>query len=127
MHFDDSLVAVAGRLMIVFLFLVTGMYDMRRDEIRRHVEIIAALHVPNPLAAFWSATAMKFGGCALLLACWHAEWGVYLLMLFIVVALAIYLRFWTLEDPMRRSMNWLLLLNSVGILGRLLLVLRTFE
>ena len=111
--------------MIVTLFLVTGICDLERSLVRHHIERIAASHIPFPAAAFWTGTAMKFGGCALLLTDWHAEIGVYLLLLFIVAATAIYLRFWTVEEPMRRNMNRLLFLSNVGLFGGLLLLLDT--
>ena len=111
--------------MIVLLFLVTGICDMPRERSGHHISIIAASRVPYPAMAFWAGTAMKIGGCALLLADWHAEIGVYLLMLFIVFATAIYLRFWTIEEPMRRHMTQTLFLHNVGIMGGLLLLLDT--
>ena len=124
---EGSLIEVAGRLMIVLYFLVTGIPDLGRDQIRHHVGRIAESHVPFPAAAFWIGIAMKFAGCALLIAGWRADIGIYLLMLFVVAATAIYLRFWSVEDPMRRNVNRRLFASNIAVLGALLLLLDTLN
>jgi uncharacterized membrane protein YphA (DoxX/SURF4 family) len=68
---------------------------------------------------------MQFAGCALLLADWHPEVGAGLLIVFTIVANALFHRFWTVEDPARRNVRRLLLLNGIAILGGLLLILET--
>ena len=121
---DASLIELAGLLLLVVgLFLVSGLHDV--THFRYHVGRIAASRVPYPAAAFWTGMTVKFAGCALLLTGWHAALGVYLLMGFIVAASAIYLRFWEMEDPLRKNLCRMLFLSNVGILGGLLLLRAT--
>ena len=70
---------------------------------------------------------MEFAGCAMVLSGWHADIGVWLLIAFTVVAGAIFHRFWLVEDPMRRHMLRIALLNNVAVIGGLLLVLHTLQ
>ena len=82
-----------------------------------------AFHVPFPTAVHRTGIALQFTGCALVIADWHAEIGVYCLILFIVTATAIFHRFWIMQDPMRRNLSQLMLINNTGFLGGLLLLL----
>ena len=76
-----------------------------------------------PAAAFWFAIAVQFTGCALILADWHARVCVWLLIGFTIVASAIFLRFWTMSEPMRRNVR-LRLLNNIAVVGGLFLLLQ---
>ena len=123
MYGDLSWTDTAGRLLIVFCFLVTGICNLTKARIRDHIDRMAAFHTPAPTAAFWIGIALQFGGCALLLAGWHAEIGVYCLILFTVAATAIFHRFWSMQDPAKRNLGRIILLGNTAILGGLLLLL----
>ena len=125
MYADASWIEIAGRLLIVAFFVVAGLYNLSGQQVRDHIEALAGFGVPFPAAAFWFGLAMQFGGCALLLADWHPEVGAGLLIVFTIVANALFHRFWTVEDPARRNVRRLLLLNGIAILGGLLLILET--
>ena len=66
---------------------------------------------------------LQFTGCALVLSGWHARAGVICLIVFTVVANALFHRFWTATDPVRRNTLRLMLLNGIAITGGLLLLL----
>ena len=123
MHPDGSWLDAAGRLLIVFFFLATGLSNLTRAQIRDHVDRMTAFGTPFPAAAFWTGIALQFAGCALLLADWHPDYGVYCLILFTVVATAIFHRFWRKPDPVQRNAARLNLLANVAVLGGLLLLL----
>lgn len=123
MYHDASWLETAGRLLLVSLFLVTGLCNLTRARIKDHTDRMIAFHVPFPTAVHWAGIALQFTGCALVIADWHAEIGVYCLILFIVAATAIFHRFWIMQDPMRRNLSQLMLINNTGILGGLLLLL----
>jgi len=123
MYGDASWLDTAGRLIIVCFFLAAGFYNVAPARARDHVERIAALGMPFPAAAFWLGMALKFTGCALVLTGWHAEVGVWCLIVFTVVANAMFHRFWRVTDPARRHTLRLLLLNGIAIVGGLLLLL----
>ncbi len=121
---DVSWLDTTGKLLIVGFFVVAGVCNLTPARIRDHVERMAALGVPLPATAFWSGIALQFTGCALVLAGWHADVGVVCLIVFTVVANAVFHRFWTATDPVRRNTQRLMLLNGAAILGGLLLLLR---
>jgi uncharacterized membrane protein YphA (DoxX/SURF4 family) len=123
MYGDASWLDTAGRLIIVFFFLAAGLYNVAPARARDHIERMAALGVPLPAAAFWFGMMLQFTGCALVLAGWHADVGVWCLIVFTVVANAMFHRFWRVTDPGRRHTLRLLLLNGIAIVGGLLLLL----
>ena len=123
MYSDLSWTDTAGRLLIVLCFLATGICNLTKARIKDHIERMAAFHTPFPAAVFWIGIALQFAGCALLLAGWHAEIGVYCLILFTVMATAIFHRFWSMPDPAKRNLSRIILLGNTGILGGLLLLL----
>jgi putative oxidoreductase len=123
MYGDLSWTDTAGRLLIVTCFLVTGLCNLTRARIKDHIERMAGFHTPFPAAAFWIGIGLQFIGCALLLSGWHAEIGVYCLILFTVAATAIFHRFWSMPDPAKRNLSRIILLGNTAILGGLLLLL----
>lgn len=120
---DASWLDTAGRLLIVGFFLAAGAANLQPARRRDVIARLAAERVPFPAAAFWIAMALLFGGCGLLLAGWHAQIGVLALIVFTVIANALFHRFWEVSDPVRRNTLRLLLLNGIAILGGLLLLL----
>lgn len=127
MYADASWIEIAGRLLIVAFFVVAGLYNLSGQQVRDHIEALAGFGIPFPAAAFWLGLALQFTGCVLLLADWHPEVGAGLLIVFTIVANALFHRFWTVEDPARRNVRRLLLLNGIAILGGLLLMLATLR
>lgn len=112
-----------GRLLIVACFLITGLSNLTKARIKDHVDRMVAFGTPLPKPAFWLGIALQFTGCALLAVGWHAEIGAWCLIVFTVAATAIFHRFWVMQDPMRRNLSRLMLLNNTGVLGGLLLLL----
>ena len=127
MYADASWIEIAGRLLIVAFFIVAGLYNLSGQQVRDHIGALAGFGVPFPAAAFWLGLALQFTGCVLLLADWHPEIGAGCLIVFTIVANALFHRFWTVEDPARRNVRRLLLLNGIAILGGLLLMLATLR
>lgn len=113
----------AGRLLIVGFFLAAGAFNLQPAKRRELITRLAGQGVPFPAVAFWIGMAQLFGGCALVLAGWHAQAGVLCLIVFTVVANALFHRFWEVTDPVQRNTLRLLLLNGIAILGGLLLLL----
>lgn len=121
---DATWLDTAGTLLMAGFFVVAGLCNLTPARIKEHIERLAGFGVPLPAAAFWFGMALLFTGCALLLAGWHADVGVICLIVFTVVANALFHRFWTATDPVRRNTLRLLLLNGTAILGGLLLLLQ---
>jgi uncharacterized membrane protein YphA (DoxX/SURF4 family) len=120
---DPSWMVTAGKWMLASLFLVAGSLNCMPRRVKDHIERMAGFGVPLPAAAFWFGIAMEFAGCALLLTGWHAQAGIGLLIAFTAIAGAIFHRFWLVEDPMRRHMLRIALLNNVAVIGGLLVLL----
>jgi uncharacterized membrane protein YphA (DoxX/SURF4 family) len=123
MYGDATWMEIAGRLLIVGFFLIAGMLNLIPERVRDHIDRMAGFGVPFPAATFWTGIALQFTGCALLLAGWHAEAGAWCLIVFTLVANAIFHRYWIVQDPARRNVTRLMLLNGIAILGGLLLLL----
>jgi len=123
MYGDLSWTDTAGRLLIVLCFLATGICNLTKARIKDHIERMAAFGTPFSAAAFWTGIALQFAGCALVLLGWHAEIGVWCLILFTVMATAIFHRFWSMPDPAKRNSSRIILLGNTAILGGLLLLL----
>jgi len=123
MYNDSSWLEASGRLLIVTCFLVTGLCNLTKARVKDHIERMAAFHTPAPAVAFWIGIALQFTGCALLLSGWHAEIGVWCLIVFTVAATAIFHRFWSMPDPAKRNLGRIILLGNTAILGGLLLLL----
>ena len=114
---------LAGRLLIVAFFIVAGLMNLTPARIQDHIDRARASNTPHPALAFWCGIALQFASCALILANWHPAVGVVGLIVFTVLATAIFHRFWQMQDPMKRNFSRLALLNNVAIVGGLLLLL----
>ena len=121
---DASWIDTAGRLLIVGFFLAAGVFNLAPARIKDHIDRLAGFGVPLPAAAFWVGLSLQFTGCALLITGWHAEIGAWCLIVFTMVANALFHRFWTVQDPARRNTLRLMLLNGMAITGGLLLLLQ---
>jgi uncharacterized membrane protein YphA (DoxX/SURF4 family) len=127
MYGDSTLFELTGRLLVVAFFVIAGLFNLTPDRIKDHIERMAGFGIPFPAAAFWIGIALQFTGCALLLADWRPDIGAWCLIVFTVAANAIFHRYWLVEDPMRRNVTRLLLLNGIAITGGLLLLLESVE
>lgn len=123
MYHDAPWLDTAGRLFIVFFFLVTGLCNLTRERIDEHIDRMAASRTPFPAALFWIGIVLQFSGCTLILADWHADIGVWCLIFFTVFATAIFHRFWSKKDPMQRNFSRLTMLGNTAILGGLFMLL----
>ena len=123
MYGDASGIEIAGRLLLVAFFLAAGLLNLAPARVKDHIDRMAGFGVPFPAAAFWFGITLQFAGCALLLADWHPGIGAGCLIVFTVVANAIFHRYWLVTDPARRNFTRLLLLNGIAITGGLLLLL----
>ena len=120
---DPSWMITAGKLLLVTLFLVAGTLNLVPARVKDHIERMAGFGVPLPALAFWFGIAMEFAGCALVLSGWHADVGVWLLIVFTAVAGGVFHRFWLVDDPLRRNALRIALLNNFAVIGGLLVLL----
>lgn len=123
MYYDASWLDAAGRLLIVGHYLTAGLHELTPGQARHHVGVLRGFQVPFPAVAYWIGMALKLTGCALLLSGWHADIGVYCLIVFTVLANGIYNRFWSMQDPVRHNFSRMLLSANAAVIGGLLLLL----
>ena len=124
---DPSWMVTTGKWLMVGFFLTAGALNLMPRRSKDHIERMAAFGVPLPAFAFWFGMAMEFAGCAMVLSGWHADTGVWLLIVFTVVAGSIFHRFWLVDDPLRRGALRIALLNNVAVIGGLLVLLHVLR
>jgi putative oxidoreductase len=81
-----------------------------------------AANVPFAKVALLVGFALQLVGGVMLALDFRTEIAVTMLIVFTVVATAIFHRFWQIEDPLRRHLALSFVFNNVGIVGGLLLV-----
>lgn len=123
MYDGASLLEITGRILMAGFFLVTISLNANKTQLKSHVDRMVAGHMPYPAFVFWFGIAMELVGVVLVLANWHARIGALLLIIFTVLATAIFLRFWQQRDPVRKGMMRNGFLSNVAIVGGLLLLL----
>jgi putative oxidoreductase len=121
---EGPLLDVLGRGLIFGYFLVAGLCNLTKAQVRSHIDRMRDLGTPLPQYAFWIGLAIQFTGCALLLTARYAAVGAALLLFFTIVATAIFHRFWNHTDPQRRNVGRINLLNNIAISGGLLLLMQ---
>jgi putative oxidoreductase len=125
MYADASWLETAGRLLFVTYFVAAGLCNLAPERVKDHTGRMAALGIPFPAAVHWAGIAVQFTGCALILADWRAAIGVSFLIAFTIAATVIFHRFWLFEDPARRNVSRVMMLNNTGVLAGLLLLLES--
>jgi putative oxidoreductase len=83
---------------------------------------MAAYRVPQARLALVAGFALQFSGGALLLLDLHRALGAGLLIVFTILASAIFHRWWLVADPLLSHLHLSNLLVNCGVVGGLLLV-----
>src|SRR5262249_58471180 len=122
---DASWLDTAGRLVMGAFFRAVGRRNLQKVHIDDHVARLTKFKAPFPKVTFWVGQTMEFVGCALVLLNWHPAIGVILLLVFTVLASALLLRFWEVEDPFKKMIMRNAMLANTAIVGGLLLLLNT--
>lgn len=113
---------IVGQLMIATLLLGTLAINAATKE-RQHVDRMAAMNIPLPRATLWAGFALQAVGGVMVAADWHAGVGAIVLIVFTVLASAIFHRFWTMEDPLRRHLHLSFVFSNIAVIGALLLLI----
>ena len=118
---DHTPLEVAGQLMIATLFLGTLAINAT-TKVQQHVDRMAAMGIPLPRATPWAGFALQGVGGVMVVLDWHADIGALLLIVFTVLASAIFHRFWSVEDPLRRHLHLSFMFSNIAVIGGLLLL-----
>jgi len=91
--------------------------------VKQHADRMAAMGIPVPYVTLWIGFAMQAVGGVMVAADWHTDIGSVILIVFTVLASAIFHRFWTMDDPLRRHMHLSILFSNIAVIGGLLLLM----
>jgi len=127
LHQDASWLDTAGRVIIALFFLWVAVTNLSQARIKDHVDRLTLYGAPFPSLLFWAGEALSIVSALMVLTGWNAVYGVYGLMVFIVLASALLLRFWQAPNPIARNGMRLALLSNTAIFGGLLLLLQNVK
>ena len=122
MYQDQTPLHVAGQLLMAFLFLGTGIVNVT-TKFRQHLDRMVSVGVPDAKLVLIAGFAMQFAGGLLLALDWHRSLGAAVLIVFTVLATAIFHQYWRVEDPLRRHLHVSFIFSNCGIVGGLLLLM----
>jgi putative oxidoreductase len=121
---DASWIDTAGRLLILAFFVIVWLRNLSSHHTEDHIKRLTFFKAPMPRVAFWAGMALDAVGCALLLVNWHPAVGAMCLIAFTVLASLLLLRFWEMDDPMKRAGMQNGFLANIGVVGGLMLLLQ---
>lgn len=119
---DHTLLETIGQLLVASLFVVTLAVNAT-TKVKQHADRMAAMHVPKPYLTLWAGFLLQAVGSVMLALDWQTRIGAAILIVFTVLATAIFHRFWTMDDPLRRHLHLSFLLSNVAIVGALVLLI----
>lgn len=122
MYQDQTPLHVAGQLLLAFLFLGTGIVNVT-TKFRQHLDRMVGIGVPFAKPVLIAGFAMQFAGGLLLAFDWYRALGAAILIVFTVLATAIFHQYWRVEDPLRRHLHVSFIFSNCGIVGGLLLLM----
>lgn len=112
---------IAGQLLIALLFLGTGAINAT-TKVKQHLDRMVAMNVPWAGLVLWTGFVLQFVGGTMVAIDWRADIGALILILFTLVATAIFHRFWLMEDPLRRHLHLSFVFSNCAVIGGLLLL-----
>ncbi len=122
MYSDHTPLEIVGQLLIALLFLGTALINSTM-KVKQHADRMAVQGIPAPHAVLWTGFAMQYAGAIMIgLDIW-TDTGAVILIVFTVLATAIFHRFWEVGDPLRRHLHQAFLFSNCAIVGGLLLLI----
>ena len=125
MHSEALPLDIVGRVLIAGFFLIVGLSNLTKARVEDHINRARVFKTPFPALVFWIGEALSLASCGLLLSGWHADLGALGLIVFTILATAIYLRFWQVQDPFKYNAMRNGFLANIGLLGGLVLLYQT--
>ena len=120
---NHSTLEMVGQLMVATLFVGTLAINAT-TKVNQHADRMAVMGIPMPMVALWAGFALQAVGGVMVMLDWHTYIGAIILIVFTVLASAIFHRFWTMDDPLRRHMHLSILFSNVAVVGALLLLMQ---
>lgn len=117
--FSQSLLSLAGRLLLALLFIPAGISKITGFE--GTVGFIASKGLPAAGLMAAGAIAVELGAGLALAAGWHARLAALLLAGFTLVASVIFHNFWAMPAD-QQMLQSLMFMKNIGVVGGLLMV-----
>jgi putative oxidoreductase len=121
MYAEHTALQIAGQLLIAVLFLGTGVINST-TKVKQHVDRMEEMGIPSARLVLWIGFAMQYVGGLLIAFDYRTDIGVPILIVFTIVATAMFHRFWELEDPLRRHLHLSFIFSNCAVVGGLLLI-----
>ena len=118
---DKEILDIVGQAIMGGYFIIQGTKNAIQPKMV--VGRLADYKFPFPYAVMWIGILMMYTGGAMLLLDFRTSIGAAILLVFTALATAIFQRWWTVEDPVRRPYNFLMFFYNVFIMGALLLLI----
>lgn len=118
---DKTLIQMLAQIIMGGFFVFQGMKNVMKPEMV--LGRFENYKFPQPKIFLWLGVLMMWVGGGLVVADYYTQIGAVMLLLFTVLATAIFQRWWTVEDPVRRPYNFLMFFYNVFIIGALMLLL----
>jgi len=122
MYEKHSALQAAGQLLLAAAFLASGVRNAGW-KFRQHLERMVALGVPQARLALIAGLVLNFAGAIMLALDYRRALAAGLLLVFTVLASAVFHRWWMVADPLLRHLHIGNLLVNCGVAGGLLLVM----
>ncbi len=119
-HADHTAIQVIAHLSIGAFYLIIGLRNLSLRE--NHVAKFEKLGIPWPSGFLMAGFTFQFAGALMVIADFHAAAGAGLLIVFTILANALYHRWWKMADASLRRTHMNYFFNNTGNLGGLLLI-----
>ena len=122
MYSDHTILQTIGQLLIAFLFVATGLINAS-TKFKMHLDRMVAVGVPFAKLALIAGFAIQIIAGLLIAFDTQRAPAAGVLIVFTVLATAIFHQYWRVEDPLRRHLHVSYIFSNCGIIGGLLLLI----
>lgn len=122
LYADHTPLQAAAQMVMGAFFIFQGIKNAIKWRI--NVARMEALGIPAPAVCLAIGFVIQFPGALMVMLDWRTNAGVAALIVFTVLASAVFHRFWRMTDPVRAEYHFLLLTYNVFVVAALLLLIR---
>ena len=122
MYADHTILQTIGQLLIAFLFVATGLINAS-TKFKQHLDRMVAVGVPFARLALIAGFAIQIIAGLLIAFDTQRAPAAGVLIVFTVLATAIFHQYWRVEEPLRRHLHVSYIFSNCGIIGGLLLLM----
>lgn len=116
---SDSLITLAGRILLSVMFLISGVFKVAAYS--QMVGYATAVHLPMPHAAIAIAAALELGLGLAILAGFKTRFAAWVLFLYLIPVTFFFHNFWAVQGE-AQQMQMVNFLKNAAIVGGLLVL-----